>query len=116
MSRSRPWLLLALVLVGGLGCSKKADPAEGRTLFANACARCHGAEGSGGLPVFAGGPSPRNFHDHDFQNQRSDEQLKLTIVNGKGTSMPPFGTTFTDAQLCALVAHVRSFDTDQGGK
>jgi mono/diheme cytochrome c family protein len=34
-------------------------------------------------------------------------------VNGKGLGMPPFGTTFTDAQLDALVAQVRSFDTER---
>jgi mono/diheme cytochrome c family protein len=103
--------MTAVVATTTSGCEKKADAAAGRDLFTNACARCHGAEGSGGLPLFDGGPSPRNFRDHAFQRERTDEQLKLTIVNGKGTSMPPFGTTFSDAQLVSLVAHVRSFDT-----
>lgn len=101
--------------VGSLPACKKAaaaDPVEGRTLFQNNCARCHGTEGKGGLPVFAGGPSPRNFTDHAFQNERTDEQLRMTIVNGKGAGMPPFGQAFTDAQLTSLVAHVRSLDSE----
>lgn len=94
------------------GCKKaEVGAAQGRELFASACARCHGADGSGGLPSFDGGPAPRNFREHAFHEQRSDGQIKLTIVNGKGLGMPPFGATFTDAQLEALVAQVRSFDT-----
>jgi mono/diheme cytochrome c family protein len=111
-------MLFALGACASAGCAKKpkADPAEGRTLFVNACARCHGVAGDGGLPLFDGGPSPRNFCDHSFHASHTDEQIKLTIVNGKGVGMPPFGTTFTDAQLDALVAHVRAFDPEKSGK
>lgn len=113
--RRAQWLSFVAVVAIALStsCTKSeaaVSPQEGRTLFATACARCHGPEGNGGLPLYDGGPSPRNFHDHGFHRERTDEQLKLTIQNGKGTGMPPFGTTFTDAQLSALVSHVRSFD------
>jgi mono/diheme cytochrome c family protein len=106
--------LLLAALGTGAGCEKKSDVAEGRPLFASTCARCHGESGNGGTPLFDGGPAPRNFHDHDFQRGRTDEQLKQIIANGKGVGMPQFGTTFDDAQLSALVAQVRSFD-DQAG-
>lgn len=99
---------------GATGCEKKADASAGRRLFVSTCARCHGAEGTGGVPLFDGGPSPRNFHDHDFQKARTDEQLKLTIMNGKGTAMPQFGTSFSDAQITSLVRQVRSFDGASG--
>lgn len=107
-------LLFALSTLASAGC-KRSDaaqgaPGSGRELFAAACARCHGAEGGGGLPLYEGGPSPRNFRDHGFQASLTDEQIKQTIVNGKGTGMPPFGATFDDAQLRALVAEVRGFD------
>ena len=36
--------------------------------------------------------------------------------DGKGTGMPQFGTTFNDAQLSALVKHVRSFDGNKGAR
>ncbi len=108
-------MLVAALGPSSSGCEKKADPAQGRDLFATTCARCHGTDGRGGAPAFDGGPSPRNFTDHGFQRGHTDEQLKRTIVNGKGTGMPAFGPAFTDAQLTALVAHVRSFDSDDKG-
>jgi mono/diheme cytochrome c family protein len=86
---------------------------ESRELFTNACSRCHGQDGAGGLQLWEGGPAPRNFHDHEFQKSRTDEELKQTIRNGKGTGMPPFGSTFDDAQLAALVAQIRSFDPER---
>ena len=74
------------------------------------------ADGSGGLPLFDGNPRPRNFHDHAFQNERTDEQLKLIIVNGKGTGMPSFGVIFDEQQLRSLVAHLRRFDSEKAAK
>lgn len=112
-------LLLGLVAATGAStsaCEKKADASQGRDLFAVTCARCHGADGSGGLPLFDGGPSPRNFRDHAFQRARTDEQIKLTIMNGKATGMPPFGTLFDEQQLRSLVAHVRSLDPENRTK
>jgi len=109
-------LTLALALApstGGCKKSEAAGTAESQQLFVNACSRCHGAEGAGGLPLYEGGPSPRSFRDHQFQLSRTDEQLKMTIRNGKGSGMPPFGTTFDDAQLDALVASIRGFDPDR---
>lgn len=103
-----------MVVTALLGCQRPTDAEGGRALFASSCARCHGIDGAGGLPAFDGGPSPRNFRDRAFQATRSDEQIKQTIVNGKGTAMPPFGTLFTDTQLTALVAHVRSLDSTGG--
>ena len=119
---SRCWVALLPLLVSGAlalagaGCEKKTDAAQGRELFASTCSRCHGPDGNGGAALFDGGPSPRNFRDHAFQKDRTDEQIKLTIMNGKGTGMPAFGATFTEAQLYARVKHVRSLDSGEGPK
>ncbi len=108
--------VVVVVVVGMLAvsaaCTKSeaATNAQSRELFVNACSRCHGADGTGGLPIWEGGPSPRNFRDHDFQKARTDDEIRQTIRNGKGAGMPPFGATFDDAQLTALVLQVRSFD------
>jgi mono/diheme cytochrome c family protein len=110
-------VLLVTLAACACGCKRSAAATtESRELFVNACSRCHGVDGSGGLPIFEGGPSPRNFRDHDFQLSRTDEQLKQTIRNGKGSGMPPFGTTFDDAQLDALVLQIRSFDPATDGE
>jgi mono/diheme cytochrome c family protein len=100
-----------------LGCSDAkssrrpdAEPtADARDLFASTCAKCHGADGTGGLPQ-DGGPAPRNFHDPEFQATHTDAQIVATIVNGKGTVMPAFGAAFSESQLADIVSVVRSFD------
>ncbi len=108
---------VALLLVCSawtVGCKRSqasTDP-SGRELFASTCARCHGEGGSGGLPLYAGGPSPRNFRDHAFQASRSDAEIRAVIVGGKGAGMPAFGRTFDEAQLGALVRYLRSLDSE----
>ncbi|MBX3258355.1 MAG: cytochrome c [Labilithrix sp.] len=112
--RAEVFAAAVLFALAAIGCKKSEPPTAGaRELFTNACARCHGADGSGGVPAFEGGPAPRDFRDHDFQRARTDEQLKMTIRNGKGSGMPPFGASFTDAELAALVAQIRSFDSER---
>jgi len=115
MGRLRSASLAVLVLALGAPACKKSEaaPLETRELFVRACSRCHGTEGTGGVAAYDGGPAPRNFRDHEFQASRTDEQLKMTIRDGKGTGMPPFGTTFDDAQLTALVRQIRSFDPER---
>ena len=102
---------LFALLMSASSC-KKAEGAtlQTRELFANTCARCHGVDGAGGMPLWEAGPSPQNFHDHTFQNSRTDEQLKQIIKNGKGTGMPAFGPLLNDDQIAQLVIQIRSWD------
>ncbi|MFO0676181.1 MAG: cytochrome c [Polyangiaceae bacterium] len=86
---------------------------EGRTLFAATCARCHGELGRGGLPLYDGGPAPRDFGDHAFQVSRTDDELRETVRKGKSTGMPPFAGALTDAQIDAILKHVRSLDASR---
>ena len=110
-----PLLGMAVALVGATGCKRsqameETPSARGRELFRNVCSRCHGAEGTGGLAIYPGAPTPRNFHDHAFQSSHTDEQIKQTIINGKPPGMPPFGTMFDDKDLAAIIKYVRSLD------
>jgi mono/diheme cytochrome c family protein len=105
-----PFALLGSLPFWTASCTRKAQATtESADLFTTACARCHGPEGRGGLPLWEGGPSPRNFHDHAFQQSRTNEEIMHTIRNGKG-GMPPFGTLFSDEQVAQLVLQIRSFD------
>jgi mono/diheme cytochrome c family protein len=88
--------------------------AEARQQFANVCARCHGAEGTGGPPAGEGAPAPRNFHDKDFQKARTDADIVRVISGGKPPGMPAFGGMLNDAQIQGLVGVVRSFGAEQG--
>lgn len=103
-------VLAAAAFIAGCKGTNGDSKAQGKALFGSMCARCHGEDGAGGPPVYDGGPAPRNFRDHEFHTKRVDAELRQTIINGKGTGMPAFGTTFSSEQLDALVAHVRSFD------
>lgn len=113
----KKYVALSLLVFGAMapwaaGCKKsEAATMQTQQLFQNTCARCHGADGKGGVPLSEGGPTPRNFHDHAFQMDRTDEQLKQIIKNGKG-SMPAFNGLLDDDQIAGLVLQVRSFDKD----
>jgi mono/diheme cytochrome c family protein len=97
-----------VLLVLLVGCAR-AESREGGELFGSVCARCHGADGKGGLAQ-PGQPAPRNFRDAAFQAARTDDQLRAVIRGGKGAAMPPFAAVLNDRQIDALVATVRSFD------
>ncbi len=94
------------------GCHRaQADPAAANAeqTFVSVCAKCHGADGKGGVPAAEGANPPRNFCDASFQASRSDEDLKQVIRKGKG-GMPAFGNLFSDADLLALVHKIRTFN------
>lgn len=74
--------------------------AIGEQLYAQHCAACHGADGSGGVGV------PLNLPD--FLAVASDDYLKITIREGRpGRVMPAF-PRLSDSELGALVTHLRS--------
>ncbi len=74
---------------------------HGDELFARHCSSCHDVDGMGGVGVPIALPS--------FLNSVSDEFLKKTIRHGRpGRIMPEF-KYFSDAQLTAIVAHMRSW-------
>ena len=109
-------LIIAAVWMSAAGCrNSSAATIEAREIFASTCARCHGADGAGGVPSPGGGPTPRNFRDHAFHASRTDEQIRATIKNGKGSMMPPFASVYTDEQVADLATYLRTFDPGQAG-
>ena len=84
---------------------------EGAAIFKQRCALCHGPDGRGDGPGAKGlKPPPRNYHDHEYMNSMTDEQLLTTIRNGKG-AMPAWGKILTEDQMRAVLAHVRQIGT-----
>ena len=89
----------------------KAHP--GGHLFKDRCEKCHGADGTGNkirsllsaIPDFTSAP---------WQAQRSDPQLLSSIVNGKGSGMPPQRGKTGEDEVRSLVAYVRAFAPPQG--
>ncbi len=74
---------------------------NGRALYENNCSSCHGVNGKGGVGVPLSLPS--------FLNSVPDSYLEKTIRYGRpGRVMPPH-PTLSDAQIKAIVSHLRSF-------
>lgn len=84
------------------------DPvAAGRAIFIQRCALCHGPEGRGDGPGSKGlKPAPRNYHDREYMNSKTDDELLATIRNGKG-AMPAWGKVMSEEQMRAALAYVR---------
>jgi mono/diheme cytochrome c family protein len=83
--------------------------------FGQLCASCHGAQGKGDTPMAqALKPSPRDFSDSAWQQEKSDEHIAKVIREG-GTSvglspmMAPWGSLLDDKRIKGLVAKIRKF-------
>jgi cytochrome c6 len=101
-------MIAVLALVIGFNATvARADSAadDGAATYKAKCASCHGADGSGQTPV---GKSMklRALGSADVQKQ-SDKELEAFIANGKG-KMPAYKGKLTDAQIAAVVAHIRT--------
>jgi mono/diheme cytochrome c family protein len=55
-------------------------------------------------------PEIPDFTNASWQEKRSDAQLMVSITDGKGTSMPQFGTKLRKEDVQALVAYIRALD------
>jgi len=84
-----------------------AQVEEGKTIFADNCVPCHGADLSGGvgLPLNAGSQAA----------SLSDEELTTIITNGvAGTAMPAWGsdtapTQLSEEQIAAVLSYIRAY-------
>ncbi|MDP6398775.1 MAG: cytochrome c [Arenicellales bacterium] len=101
---------LALVLGSGTG----ARAAEVEESFKFYCAQCHGLEGNGDGPnVSKDFPvTPRAFTSAKEMDKLTDADIKNVIMDGgpaasKSPMMPPWSKTLTDAEVDALVGHLR---------
>ncbi len=102
---------LCLMAAGGAGAGAESDVEQ---VFKFYCAQCHGLEGKGDGPnVTKDFPvSPRNFTNPAEMNKLSDADIKNVVMDGgpamsKSPMMPPWGKTLDEAQVDALVKHLR---------
>src|SRR5438552_13421353 len=111
-------LTVLCVSLGEQSCraqAQKASPAgpnQAKALYQQFCQRCHAADGKGdvkteGLPDF----TRRAWHE-----QKSDAQLIVSILHGKGTVMPAFRSQLSQAKAKELVAYLRAFAPAAPGK
>lgn len=86
-----------------------ARPREGGPIFGRSCAVCHSADGRGDA-MRDTLPSIPDFSAHIWQESRSDPQLVISVLDGRGSGMPAFRDKVSGEQARALVAFIRSFD------
>ena len=80
-----------------------------KSLFAEKCAKCHGADGRGKTVVgdMLGVP---DFTDGEWwKGDRSEARLITSVAEGRD-EMPAFGRKLTRREIAALVAYVRRFN------
>lgn len=89
------------LLCGLIFSTTAATAPDGARLYERHCSACHGLDGQGGVGIPLALPS--------FQAAVSDDFLFTTIRNGRpGRVMPSF-RTLSDAQVRAIIGHLRNW-------
>ena len=80
---------------------------DGAELFNGTCAHCHGQDGTG-VPEQVARLGVPNMTDAKWQAAHTDDDIRRTVHKGsKSKKMPAFGAAFSEAQLGAVIVHVR---------
>ena len=76
-------------------------PIDVPQLFATTCGWCHSDAGR------AEGKGPQLMN-----SKRSDDYLRNRIKNGKEGKMPAFATSFSDADIDAIIVYIRALQPE----
>ena len=101
--------LLVLLSTLAQGCSNDAGPAvpiDPAVMYAQNCARCHGADGHGDPEIKKTLPTVRDFADPAFLATAQTDQIARTIMAGKG-QMPAFGASLSLPKIQSLSGYVQ---------
>jgi mono/diheme cytochrome c family protein len=77
-------------------------------LFRQYCIVCHGPDGTGSVMRAALPPLP-DFTNVTWQEQHSDPQLLISVLDGKGGLMPANRGRINEPQARDLIAYIRAF-------
>lgn len=102
--------LWGVVAMAWLGAISDEALELGQALYGRDCAACHGLQGAGDGVIAGNLPEiPHDWTDRTYLMGASDALLHGKIVRGgMGTGMPGWGGIYTDQQVWALVAYMRS--------
>lgn len=107
---------LLLLLLLGAGCHDRiaGGRADGAAIFSEVCARCHGPQGEPDAASVARlGVKP--LTSDNVQHKLTDEDIRRQILRGsENKQMPSFAGALSDAQVAAVIAHVRTLGRAQG--
>jgi len=105
----RKIFVLTVIAIASAGVGVAADIS---ITWAQNCASCHGKDGSGNT-MMGKKLGVKDYHDAKVQEAFSDAEAERAVkegvkTNGKET-MKPFGSKLSEADIKALIAHIRSF-------
>jgi len=106
--------MLTAALLSTTMAVQAADVDQGKKLYGQFCASCHGQSGKGDGPAAAAlNPKPRDHTDKEYMSKLSDEDMFKVIKNGgasigKSPLMPPWGASLKDDQIKDVVAYIRT--------
>jgi mono/diheme cytochrome c family protein len=126
---SRAHLTRAVILVAAAtavvsaiavaGAIAQVPPRDGRMLYDSACASCHGTDGKGRSRSEVGFDTPLpDFSDCAFASREADGDWFSVIHEGGprrafNRMMPAFGDALSGEDIEAILAHIRTFCTNQ---
>ncbi len=93
---------------------EKGDPEDGKKIYGQLCASCHGNAGKGDGPAAAALPvKPADHTDGKHMKGLTDQYLFKIIKEGgsaagKSPLMPPFGTQLKDEDIRDVIAYIRT--------
>ncbi len=94
--------------LAGLPVAANADLANGKKLFADNCAACHGDAGKGNREI--GAP---DLTDQIWLYSPSREAIVEGIVNGRGAAMPAWSPRLDDTTIKSLAVYVHTLGGGQ---
>jgi mono/diheme cytochrome c family protein len=83
-----------------------------KDVYAKYCLACHGHDGKG-TDMKKAMPNLPDFTSRKWQDEVSNVQIKVSILDGKGTLMPPFRDKLSDDDNSGLTAYIRDFAPKQ---
>jgi cytochrome c oxidase cbb3-type subunit 3 len=105
---------LCAVVLGTAFEAHAADVEQGKKLYGQFCASCHGQSGKGdGAAAAALNPKPRDHTNKEYMSKMSDDEMLKVIKNGgasvgKSPLMPPWGAALKDDQIQDVIAYIRT--------
>jgi mono/diheme cytochrome c family protein len=107
MNKSLAWVAAGLFLGVVLFSAQRptmAESAQGKQVFNDKCAPCHGQDGEGNGPMaVAFNPKPASFHDPKIWQGDKAATIKNTVNNGKGQMIP---VALSDAEMKAVIDYI----------
>lgn len=97
---------LGALSVGGFATTTPVVFQDGAKLYAEKCAKCHNADGTGNAKYKKQGIE--DMSNAAWQKNHTDAKIRADILNGKGDFMPAWKGKMKPAEVTAVVKHIRS--------